>query len=76
MEDESENARHSISRDESMDRSPTPERLKRAPPKRARVVNISESTSSKDGGNSKGNKAHGSSEDDDVDVGVLLGRSL
>ncbi|KAF9568474.1 hypothetical protein CPC08DRAFT_654735 [Agrocybe pediades] len=69
-EDEVENNRNSASRDESMDRSPTPpERPKRAPPKRARIMNQQGTTSSKDGAADKGSK---SSSDDDVDVGVLL----
>lgn len=53
-----------------MDRSPTPERPKRAVPKRARTTPAA--LGSKDNQNSKENKASGS-EDNDVDVGVLLG---
>ncbi|KAF9015079.1 hypothetical protein BDQ17DRAFT_1230217 [Cyathus striatus] len=54
-------------RDQSMDRSPTPERPKRAAPKRARMVH-SPDPNSKEDGSRKDNKA----DDDDVDVGVLL----
>ncbi|KAK0478236.1 hypothetical protein IW261DRAFT_1482482 [Armillaria novae-zelandiae] len=55
--------------DESMDQSPGPERrIKRAPPKRARVV---PAEASKDEKNAKENKAPGQ-EDNDVDLGVLL----
>ncbi|KAJ7634224.1 hypothetical protein DFH06DRAFT_1003632 [Mycena polygramma] len=57
-----------LSRDHSMDRSPTPERPKRAAPKRARVSPSTES-GSKD---AKENKAPGGTEENDVDVGVLL----
>jgi hypothetical protein len=56
-------------RDESMDRSPTPERPKRAAPKRARVVDAGTKEDLKKGG--KESKAK--SEADEVDVGVLLG---
>ncbi|KAG6828705.1 hypothetical protein H0H92_007013 [Tricholoma furcatifolium] len=58
-------------RDTSMDRSPTPERPKRAPPKRARVIPHSDA-SSRDNVDSKENKDPSSIEDNDVDVGVLL----
>lgn len=51
-----------------MDRSPTPERPKRGPPKRARVVNVAEAG---DKEKNKENKPAGSG--DEVDVGVLLG---
>ncbi|KAK7064293.1 tethering factor for nuclear proteasome STS1 [Favolaschia claudopus] len=54
-----------------MDRSPTPERPKRAAPKRARVSPSAES-GSKDEKVSKENKAPGATEENDVDVGVLL----
>ncbi|KAF7347899.1 Tethering factor for nuclear proteasome STS1 [Mycena venus] len=54
-----------------MDRSPTPERPKRAAPKRARVSPSAES-GSKEEKDSKENKAPGGTEDNDVDVGVLL----
>ncbi|KAG6818020.1 hypothetical protein H0H87_009175 [Tephrocybe sp. NHM501043] len=58
-------------RDASMDRSPTPERPKRAPPKRARVQPQADGTSKVDQ-NLKENKAPGGTDDQDVDVGVLL----
>ncbi|KAJ7125660.1 hypothetical protein C8R43DRAFT_1029839 [Mycena crocata] len=61
----------SVSRDHSMDRSPTPERPKRAAPKRARVAQTSDS-GSRDEKDAKENKAPSSSDDNDVDVGVLL----
>ncbi|KAF8971411.1 hypothetical protein BDZ97DRAFT_1901598 [Flammula alnicola] len=73
-EDESENARYTTtSRDESMDRSPTPERPKRAAPKRARVVNPIDATSKSDA-TTKENKTSNGSGDDDIDVGMLLAR--
>jgi hypothetical protein len=57
------------SRDDAMDRSPTPERRKKLPPKRARIVVAD--------GNSKdarpGKENQPPSNDDDIDVGVLLG---
>ncbi|KAG6841913.1 hypothetical protein C0991_005093 [Blastosporella zonata] len=56
-------------RDASMDRSPTPERPKRAPPKRARVLPQIDGTSRPDH-DLKENKAP--VDDQDVDVGVLL----
>ncbi|RDB29267.1 Tethering factor for nuclear proteasome STS1 [Hypsizygus marmoreus] len=57
-------------RDASMDRSPTPERPKRAAPKRARVA----PESSRGEGTAKENKSPNTGEDDrdDVDVGMLL----
>lgn len=58
-------------RDDEMDRSPTPERPKRAVPKRARTTPAAPS-----GKDEKGNKAQRSSpasDENDVDVGVLLG---
>lgn len=65
-DDETENSGRP-GRDEAMDRSPTPERPKRAAPKRARTNPMA--THSKD------NKAPGGegSDANDVDVGVLLG---
>ncbi|KAG5653581.1 hypothetical protein H0H81_012088 [Sphagnurus paluster] len=57
-------------RDASMDRSPTPERPKRAAPKRARVAPQTDS-SLKGGSELKENKAPNTDEHD-VDVGVLL----
>lgn len=60
-------------RDASMDRSPTPERPKRAAPKRARVAPALD-PSTKNNASSKENKAPtGSEDDEDVDVGMLLG---
>ncbi|KAJ7706264.1 hypothetical protein B0H17DRAFT_973352 [Mycena rosella] len=61
----------SLSRDHSMDRSPTPERPKRAAPKRARVAPSMES-GARDEKDSKENKAPNGVDDNDVDVGVLL----
>ncbi|KAG6912038.1 hypothetical protein DXG01_000286 [Tephrocybe rancida] len=58
-------------RDASMDRSPTPERPKRAAPKRARVQPQVDG-SSKGDHDLKENKAPGGADDQDVDVGVLL----
>ncbi len=54
--------------DEAMDRSPTPDRPKRAPPKRLRQHEPPKVPET-----SKENKAP--SEDNDVDIGVLLGES-
>jgi hypothetical protein len=78
-EDEDAGTRHgsshattSGSRDDAMDRSPTPERPKKAPPKRARVMNAVE-TGNKE--KSKENKPPGDEDDGNVDVGVLLGES-
>lgn len=51
-----------------MDRSPTPERPKRGPPKRARVLNVAES-----GNKEKSKESTSPGDDSDVDVGVLLG---
>ena len=69
-EDDSELSKSSAHRDESMDRSPTPERAKRAAPKRARVANA-QYTMSKD--DAKGRKH---SEEDHIDIGVLLGKMI
>lgn len=73
-------SRHTLShastaglRDDAMDRSPTPERPKRAPPKRARVMNATDSGNKE---KSKESKPSGSEEDGDVDVGVLLGELI
>jgi len=68
-DDESENTRPNP-RDESMDRSPTPEKPKRAPPKRARIA--TQSTTVKDDGKERKNAEE---EEDNVDIGVLLGKS-
>ncbi|KAF8168191.1 hypothetical protein B0H34DRAFT_50590 [Crassisporium funariophilum] len=70
-EDDTESGRYPVVRDESMDRSPTPERPKRTAPKRARVLNSIE-PSAKDDSEAKENRAPGSTGDDDVDIGVLL----
>ncbi|KAJ4486034.1 hypothetical protein J3R30DRAFT_1440778 [Lentinula aciculospora] len=64
--EESENYRQ----DEVMDRSPTPERLKRAAPKRLRTVPSSDSATSKEDGTSSDPKRV--PEDKDIDIGVLL----
>lgn len=71
-EDDVDHGRQSSVRDASMDRSPTPERPKRAAPKRARVAPSSDASSKGDSG-LKENKAPNSTDDHDVDVGVLLG---
>jgi hypothetical protein len=65
FDDETESSSRHGARDVAMDRSPTPERPKRAAPKRAKIT----STSNPKGG--KENSPVGS--DNDVDVGVLLG---
>lgn len=62
-EDDSENSKCSAHRDESMDRSPTPP--KRPAHKRARVTSPPASTSKDDAKEKK--------EEDNVDIGVLLG---
>ena len=67
-EDDSELSKSPAHRDDSMDRSPTPERPKRAPPKRARVAHA-QNTVSKDDAKAKKN-----SEEDHIDIGVLLGK--
>lgn len=67
-EDDAESSRH-VGRDVPMDRSPTPERPKRAALKRARVT--SQDDESKDQQSSRTSKNVDS--DSDVDVGVLLG---
>ena len=72
LEVDDEDARSRSSSDDGMDRSPTPERPKRAAPKRARTT-IPITHTSKEGKGSKENKESGS-EDSDVDVGVLLGK--
>ncbi|KAL4070876.1 hypothetical protein J3A83DRAFT_4246073 [Scleroderma citrinum] len=65
-DDEAESPRQAA-RDVTMDRSPTPERPKRSAPKRAKVV---QPTDSKDDSHAKDSKQR--NEEDDVDVGVLL----
>ncbi|KAF9462140.1 hypothetical protein BDZ94DRAFT_1262044 [Collybia nuda] len=59
------------SRDDSMDRSPTPERPKRAPPKRARMAVVND-PSLKSEVTTKENKAPGDNEENEIDVGLLL----
>ncbi|KAI0080322.1 hypothetical protein K474DRAFT_1590181 [Panus rudis PR-1116 ss-1] len=66
-EDESEESGR-LPRDVAMDRSPTPERPKRAAPKRART-SPAVATVQKDAKNEKGDST---AESTDVDVGVLL----
>jgi len=66
-EDSSVSVKASVNSDESMDRSPTPERPKRAAPKRARIV-----PGAKEQAATKENKSL-PSEEDEMDVGVLLG---
>ena len=68
-EDEAESPRQTA-RDVTMDRSPTPERPKRSAPKRAKIVQL---TDAKDGSNTKDPKQR--NDENDVDVGVLLGMS-
>lgn len=68
-EDEAESPRQTA-RDVTMDRSPTPERPKRSAPKRAKIVQL---TDAKDGSNTKEPKQR--NDENDVDVGVLLGMS-
>lgn len=68
MEDDAESSRH-VGRDVPMDRSPTPERPKRAAPKRAKVM--PQDDESKDQQSSRTGKTPDA--DGDVDVGVLLG---
>jgi len=58
-------------RDVAMERSPTPERFKRAPPKRAR--NNSTFAQEHKGGRAPKELPNSSAENQDVDVGVLLG---
>ena len=60
-------------RDVAMERSPTPERPKRAPPKRAR--NNSTFAQEPKGGRTSKEHPDSSVENQDVDVGVLLGLS-
>ncbi|KAI1793822.1 hypothetical protein LXA43DRAFT_916228 [Ganoderma leucocontextum] len=59
--------------DERMDRSPTPERPKRAVPKRARITPVAVPSAGKEQQHTaKGNKPPSQSEESDVDVGFLL----
>lgn len=62
-------------RDERMDRSPTPERPKRAAPKRARTTPAALATVGKEQQTAKENKPPSQNEESDVDVGFLLGES-
>jgi hypothetical protein len=76
LEQDDEQAEQSYSnspgaRDVAMERSPTPERPKRAPPKRAR--NNSTFTPEPKGGRIPKELPNSSVENQDVDVGVLLG---
>ncbi|KAI0715336.1 hypothetical protein C8Q76DRAFT_768320 [Earliella scabrosa] len=59
-------------RDERMDRSPTPERPKRAVPKRARTTPTATAAIGKEQQTSKENKPPTASDESDVDVGFLL----
>ncbi|TFK92783.1 hypothetical protein K466DRAFT_512800 [Polyporus arcularius HHB13444] len=59
-------------RDERMDRSPTPERVRRAVPKRARTTPAAVVAAGKDQRTAKENKPPTSGEENDVDVGFLL----
>jgi hypothetical protein len=68
VDDETETSNRHGARDIAMDRSPTPERLRRAAPKRAKVTSAVDSKDDKSG---KENSS--ASSDNDVDVGVLLG---
>jgi hypothetical protein len=75
-EGDAEIDRHVGVRDDAMDRSPTPERPKRSAPKRARMSTLVEA-GSKDEKTTKENKAPGGGGDDnEVDVGVLLGTPM
>ena len=65
QEDEDEEARPDV----VMERTPTPERPKRAPPKRARRGD----TLSNDGSQGNQHSKDGRSSDNEVDIGVLLG---
>ena len=60
-------------RDERMDRSPTPERPKRGVPKRARTTPAAVATAGKEQQTAKENKPPSQSDENDVDVGFLLG---
>jgi len=61
--------------DDAMDRSPTPERVKKAAPKRARVSSLI--GNSRDAKTAKESKPPTPSRGDenDIDVGVLLGKA-
>ncbi|PPQ62750.1 hypothetical protein CVT24_000444 [Panaeolus cyanescens] len=68
-EDDDENT---APRDDAMDRSPTPERPKRGPPKRVRMLHPQDATLKDESSSKKGSE---SENDPDVDIGVLLGRN-
>lgn len=70
-EHDEEDSAYKQATDDAMDRSPTPERPKRAAPKRARTTPATLSSSK----GSKAGQQQGSSGTDgnDVDVGLLLG---
>ena len=72
LENDDDDTRSRPSSDDGMDRSPTPERPKRAAPKRARTVAaaVSSSKEIKSGKETK----RPANEESDVDVGVLLGK--
>ena len=72
-QDDTEAGSHA--RDHSMDRSPTPERPKRAAPKRARMMPILEDPNRNETAR-KDNETQGACIDDVIDVGVLLGQSV
>jgi len=72
LEDDETTGRLVHARDQSMDRSPTPERAKRAAPKRARVQPSSAGGAPKDDANKDIKQAKDDGEE--VDVGVLLGK--
>ncbi len=60
-----------------MDRSPTPERPRRAVPKRARITSATVTNTGKvQQHTTKENKPPSQSEESDVDVGFLLGKWL
>lgn len=63
-------------RDERMDRSPTPERPKRAAPKRARTTPSAVIPLGKGLETAKENKPPTVNDESDVDVGFLLGTSF
>jgi len=72
-DDDDDAPRLSMTSDDAMERSPTPERMRRAPPKRARVFDPQEPSNKLGSPGKQGKDA--ASQEDDVDVGVLLGES-
>jgi hypothetical protein len=72
-EHDEEDESHKQAADDAMERSPTPERPKRAAPKRARTI-PSTGSALKESGTSQ-EQSSSSSDGNDVDVGVLLGMS-